>query len=163
MDLDFARTTKQLFLVLHGGKVFIAVNGLSFADIIFVDDFSDPFAGVAEYQLVVDRDYTMPAFLQDMSVAVLASQASQNLADQLSVVSSEGEGKIDLSAKLYYKTTYKDGSLCDLNNQPRQTHVVYYCDQHSKRRELRIIDISEPDFCTYQITLATKYLCNAGS
>jgi hypothetical protein len=28
---------------------------------------------------------------------------------------------------------------------------------------LRIIDLSEPDFCTYQIKLATKYLCRAGS
>lgn len=28
---------------------------------------------------------------------------------------------------------------------------------------MKIIDISEPDFCTYQIKLATKYLCNAGS
>ncbi len=78
-------------------------------------------------------------------------------------MSYEGEGKIDLTAKLYFKTTYRDGSNCDLNNQPRQTQVVYYCDQYSKKRDLRIIDLSEPDFCTYQIKLATKYLCNAGS
>lgn len=75
--------------------------------------------------------------------------------------------EIDLSAKLYYKTTYIDGSICDLNNKPRETKVVYYCDQFVQGKKTQpnmyVVDISEPDFCTYQIKLATKYLCNAGS
>ena len=28
---------------------------------------------------------------------------------------------------------------------------------------MKVLDISEPDFCTYQIKVATKYLCNAGA
>lgn len=126
IDLDFARTTKQLFLVVYEGKVFITVNYLSFADVIFKDDLRDPFAGVVEYQIIVDQIYTSPSFLQDASVAIIATSVSNNLADQLNVISYEGDGKIDLTAKLYFKTTYKNGSNCD--HQPRQTQVVYYCD-----------------------------------
>ena len=60
VDLDFIQTTKQLFLVLHDRQVFLTVNGLSFADVIFVDWFQDPFAGVNQYNIVIDKEYTAP-------------------------------------------------------------------------------------------------------
>jgi hypothetical protein len=58
---------------LHEGRVFISVNGLSFSDIIFIDDLNDPFSGVFSYKIKIDEDYTTPFFLQDTSVAVLAT------------------------------------------------------------------------------------------
>jgi hypothetical protein len=79
IDMDFKKTAKQMFLVLHKGKVYVAVNGLSFADVIYFDEFSDPNAGIAQYRIEVDLDYTTPKFLQETSVAVLAESISDNL------------------------------------------------------------------------------------
>ena len=60
LDLDFRKTTKKLFLILHGHKLYIAVNGLSFADIIFVDDFSEAESGSSFYRIVTDQEYSTP-------------------------------------------------------------------------------------------------------
>ena len=54
MDLDFRRTTKNIFLTIHKGKLYVAVNGLSFADVIFVDDFPDSYNGITEFYAKVD-------------------------------------------------------------------------------------------------------------
>lgn len=54
IDLDFYKITKQLFLVFHEAKVYISVNGLSFSDIIFIDDLNDPFSGVSSYKIKID-------------------------------------------------------------------------------------------------------------
>ena len=94
-----------------------------------MDDFYDAYAGLSTYSIQADQDYSSPQFLKDVSVAVLARKISENLTKQLSVVSNEGDDRIDLSSRLYYQTTYGDGSICELNNSPRQTRVVYYCDQ----------------------------------
>ena len=106
----------------------MSVNGLSFADVIFIDDFSDPFAGITEYKVIVDKEYTTPTFLAETTIGVIASTISPALAGQLDVISNESSDRIDLTAKLYYKTLYKDGSWCDANNEPRNTKVVYMCD-----------------------------------
>lgn len=166
VDLDFRRSTKRMFLILHEGRIYLTVNGLSFADVIFTDAFNDPFAGLTSFRVVVDKEYTTPSFLKDVKFSVLSDSISQNLDGQLNVISNQSSDRIDLTAKLFFRTQYKDGSMCDATNQPRSTKVVYYCDQYSQRGsrvDMKVLDISEPDFCTYQIKLATKYLCSAGS
>lgn len=59
---------------------------------------------------------------------MIANSINENLAAQLLAVTKEGKDFIDLSAKLYYKTTYEDGTICDQFKTPRKTQVVYYCD-----------------------------------
>jgi hypothetical protein len=163
IDLDFRKTTKRMFLILHDNRLYIAVNGLSFSDVIFVDDFNES----EWYRVEVDKQYTNHPSLQEAMAGVIADGISKNLEAQLNVISDRSSDRIDLTAKLFFKTIYKDGSYCDATNQPRSTKVVYYCDQFAQGRankqDLKILDISEPDFCTYQIKLATKYLCSAGS
>ena len=59
IDLDFKKTVKILFLVLHNNKIYITVNGLSFADIIYYNVFLDSSA-INSYTIEVDNDYTTP-------------------------------------------------------------------------------------------------------
>ena len=49
--------------------------------------------------------------------------------------------------------------MCDATKKPRRTTVTFYCDQSNSEADLRIIDISEPNYCEYQIKATTKYLC----
>ena len=80
VDLDFRRTTKHIFLVIHERKLYVAINGLSFADVIFVDSFPDPFDGISEYYAKVDADYTTQIISEKTQQAVIAHSISPNLA-----------------------------------------------------------------------------------
>lgn len=72
--MDFRQTTKSLFLVLYDRQIFLTINGLSFADVIFVDWFQDPFAGVSIYKVEVDQEYTMPKFLSVAKIGTIATK-----------------------------------------------------------------------------------------
>ena len=81
MDLDFRKTTEKMFFVLHDGKIYITINGLTFADVIYSATFADPFAGVNKYSLFVDETYSEPMYLQIPKLKVLAHSISDRLAE----------------------------------------------------------------------------------
>lgn len=49
-----------------------------------------------------------------------------------------------------------DGTLCDLNNEPRITRVLYVCYAHGKNE---IYSLKETSSCNYEIVVLTPNLC----
>ena len=68
-----------------------------------------------QFKIIIDKDYTTPTNIYDATIGVIATSISDNLASQLMSVSKEGAEPIDLNAKLYYKTTFDHGTICELN------------------------------------------------
>ena len=73
--------------------------------------------------------------------------------------------KIDINKRLFYETTYKDGTICKVNDKPRLTRVHFYCDQYRSEKDvaMNVIDISEPDYCEYLFKVSTRFMCAAGT
>ena len=61
--------------------------------------------------------------------------------------------------KYQFSQEYLDGSYCDQVKRHRRTTLLYYCDQYGKAEDFYIVDVAEPDWCDYQIRIATKYMC----
>ena len=57
--------------------------------------------------------------------------------------------------------TYEGGTICAVNNKPRRVTVYYYCD-YFQNQEAQIMEISEPDWCSYHVKIVSKYLCGRG-
>ena len=85
--------------------------------------------------------------------------------------------KIDTLTLPYYELTMTDGTVCDLNGQPRITHVNYVCYPAGKHEvrpsgavlsivtsDLRIIfqiySFKESSTCEYDIIVLSPTLCN---
>lgn len=65
--------------------------------------------------------------------------------------------KIDTLTLPYYELTMTDGTLCDLNGQPRITHVNYVCYPAGKHE---IYSFKESSTCEYDIIVLSPTLCN---
>lgn len=48
--------------------------------------------------------------------------------------------------------------MCAANQKPRKATVQYFCDTYHSH-PMKILEISEPDWCDYSLKVATKYLC----
>ena len=89
--------------------------------------------------------------------------------EEESLDSMGNTNKVKLGKKLTYEERYVDGEWCDAKKRPRETTVIYYCDQYYSAsspqydESFKIIDASEPDYCKYQIKVATKFMCTAGA
>jgi len=70
---------------------------------------------------------------------------------------------------MLYSQEYEDGTHCAANSKPRRTRVDFYCDTYAaggqvstvadKGADFRVLDISEPDWCSYLFKVSTKYMC----
>jgi XTP3-transactivated gene B protein-like protein len=56
----------------------------------------------------------------------------------------------------YIEINMTDGTLCDLNNQPRFTRVLYVCNEQSKHE---LYSIKETYTCEYEAIVLTPFLC----
>lgn len=56
----------------------------------------------------------------------------------------------------YFQLNYTDGTLCDLNEKPRQTNVLYMCFDHVRNE---IYSIKEVSTCSYEAIIFTPLLC----
>ena len=65
--------------------------------------------------------------------------------------------KIDGLELPYYSINMTDGSICDLNNKPRRSHVMYIC-QPDGRGE--VYSMKETSSCEYEIIVLTSVLCS---
>lgn len=67
------------------------------------------------------------------------------------------------NTRLVYSQHYEDGSLCSANSKPRRTQVDFYCDNYNTSSDgdelLRVLDISELDWCHYHFKVSTRYMC----
>jgi len=57
----------------------------------------------------------------------------------------------------YHEIMMKDGTLCDLNSQPRQTRVLYVCYPAGKNQ---IYSFKEVSTCEYELVVLTSILCS---
>lgn len=64
--------------------------------------------------------------------------------------------KIDGNKMAYYEVQMSDGTLCDLNNEPRMTRVLYVCYVHGKNE---IYSLKETSTCNYEVIILTPSLC----
>lgn len=64
--------------------------------------------------------------------------------------------KIDGNNMAYYEVEMTDGTLCDLNNEPRTTKVLYVCYAHGKNE---IYSLKETSTCHYEVIILTPTLC----
>ena len=64
--------------------------------------------------------------------------------------------KIDGLNLPYFEVEMADGTLCDLNNEPRMTRVLYVCYAHGKNE---IYSLKETSSCNYEIVVLTPNLC----
>lgn len=64
--------------------------------------------------------------------------------------------KIDGLQLPYFEVEMVDGTLCDLNNEPRVTRVLYVCYAHGKNE---IYSLKETSTCNYEFVVLTPNLC----
>lgn len=57
----------------------------------------------------------------------------------------------------YVEIEMQDGTLCDINNEPRVARVLYFCDAHGKNE---IYSLKETSTCNYEIIVLTPVLCS---
>ncbi len=65
--------------------------------------------------------------------------------------------KIDTLTLPYYELTMTDGTVCDLNGQPRITHVNYVCYPAGKHE---MYSFKESSTCEYDVVVLSPTLCN---
>eukprot|EP00088_Acartia_fossae_P000876 TRINITY_DN10336_c0_g1_i4.p1 TRINITY_DN10336_c0_g1~~TRINITY_DN10336_c0_g1_i4.p1 ORF type:complete len:548 (-),score=123.65 TRINITY_DN10336_c0_g1_i4:498-2024(-) len=56
----------------------------------------------------------------------------------------------------YYEITMDDGTVCDLNSEPRKTKILYMC-YPTGRNE--ILSVKETSTCEYEVIVLTSVLC----
>ena len=84
-------------------------------------------------------------------------------------IPSKLQQQLDLHAeapdtfKTYFIEKYVKGTMCAVNQSPREVTIFYYCDYFSTSSEFVILEISEPDWCKYHVKVATKYMCGKGN
>lgn len=79
---------------------------------------------------------------------------SNKLKDSLDGVM--GYKKIEGTKLPYLEINMTDGTLCDLNGEPRETRVLYMC--HSTGRQ-DIYSLKETSTCKYEVIILTSLLC----
>jgi len=65
--------------------------------------------------------------------------------------------KIENMNMPYYEVRMSGGTLCDLNQQPRQTRVLYVCYPAGKNE---IYSLKEVSTCEYEVVVLTASLCS---
>ena len=65
--------------------------------------------------------------------------------------------KIEAFQMPYYELIMNDGTICDLNGQPRLTRVHYVCYPTGKNE---IYSLKEASTCEYEVVVLTPLLCN---
>ncbi|XP_044731574.1 endoplasmic reticulum lectin 1 [Chrysoperla carnea] len=57
----------------------------------------------------------------------------------------------------YFEVTMEGGTVCDLNNKPRSTKVLYVCVPHGKHE---VYSLKETSTCEYEVIILTPLLCS---
>ncbi|XP_043462535.1 endoplasmic reticulum lectin 1 isoform X1 [Leptopilina heterotoma] len=65
--------------------------------------------------------------------------------------------KVDGINMPYVEIDMSDGTMCDLNNKPRSTKVLYVCYQHGKHE---IFSLKEISSCEYEAVVLSPLLCS---
>ncbi|KAN0062519.1 Protein OS-9 [Thecaphora frezii] len=66
--------------------------------------------------------------------------------------------EVNLNRQRYISQTWSDGTLCDINNQPRSIEVQFHCGNRKGLGD-QIVAIKETTICNYVIVIETSRLC----
>ena len=139
VDLDMSGSkrkdgmhTESVFVsIIEGSKVFVTVNGLSFADVLLANDLP---AADGNFVIKVDTEYTSQSLLESMTlVNVFKNEKPEKLAQQFDLFLDPAYSSMDgrTNTRLLYSQHYEDGTFCDANKKPRRTQVDFYCDSYT--------------------------------
>lgn len=107
-----------------------------------------------------ERDRIQEYYLGKFDKTQLEAMKEKDEADQGSGGGSEPrkypQKKIDGNNMAYFEMEMTDGTLCDLNNEPRTTKVLYVCYGHGKNE---IYSLKETSTCNYEVIILTPTLC----
>jgi endoplasmic reticulum lectin 1 len=76
-----------------------------------------------------------------------------------SSATQEGEvpmKKIDGLSMPYLQVNMSDGTVCDVNDKPRLTKVLYVCYSHGKHD---IFSLKETSICEYEVIVLSPLIC----
>jgi endoplasmic reticulum lectin 1 len=64
--------------------------------------------------------------------------------------------KVDGLSMPYLQVNMSDGTVCDVNDKPRLTKVLYVCYSHGKHD---IFSLKETSICEYEVVVLSPLIC----
>jgi len=104
-------------------------------------------------QSIKTQEYFLGTFSKEMLDDLMAQQEK----DEASGITRHPPTKRIEGLNLpYHEILMKDGTLCDLNQQPRQARVLYVCYPNGKNE---IYSFKEVSTCEYEVVVLSHALC----
>ncbi|EPQ28450.1 uncharacterized protein PFL1_03753 [Pseudozyma flocculosa PF-1] len=86
-------------------------------------------------------------------------QIHSRLASASSSPAASASTGASLNRQRYITQTWSDGTLCNINNQPRSIEIQFHCG-NSKGLGDQIVAVKETTICNYVVIVETSRLCN---
>lgn len=103
-----------------------------------------------------ERDRIQEYYLGKIDKTKLEAMKEKDETDKEGEAKKYPQKKIDGNNMAYFEMEMTDGTLCDLNNEPRTTKVLYVCYAHGKNE---IYSLKETSTCNYEVIILTPTLC----
>eukprot|EP00347_Sterkiella_histriomuscorum_P015893 403355285 len=145
----FDNSTSLVFILDQNDTMYLADNGTSFANIYHTFKLG----GLSSKRLQIDFDIEYSDQIEVSEIRTIP-KLPLKLQSQLNFFTKVAPN----TQKSYHVEHYSNGTVCAVNNQPRQVTIFYYCD-YFHASEATISEISEPDWCSYHVKIVTKYMC----
>ncbi|CAN1290011.1 Protein OS-9 homolog, partial [Linum perenne] len=105
--------------------------------------------------LEVLKDRCFIRVVQEFVLGVYDDEATGQFNQNLSDISTLKDPRSKDASQRYHAHQYKNGTLCDLTNHPRETEVRFVC---SEPRAM-VSSITELSTCKYALTVQVPMLC----
>lgn len=98
--------------------------------------------------------------MQEYFLGKWTKEKTTELSEKFAEAAKNGEKfktiRIDGVNLPYLEMEMSDGTMCDLNGQPRLTNVQYVCYPHGKNE---VYSLKETSTCNYEVVILTPTLC----
>ncbi|CDW91840.1 UNKNOWN [Stylonychia lemnae] len=149
MNKGFDNITHLYFIMDTNDTLYFADNATNFASIYH--SIVIPGLSKMRLQMLFDSKYSDSIDISELRVI---QRLPLKLQKQLSFFTQVAPN----TQTAYHVDHYTNGTMCAVNNKPRQVTIFYYCDYFGNN-EAQINELSEPDWCTYHVKILTKYMC----
>lgn len=99
------------------------------------------------------QEYFLGRYSKEMMAQLIKEEAADKEND---ITRHPPTKKVQTLSMPYYEINMVDGTLCDLNGQPRRVKVLYMCYPTGKNEILSLKEIST---CEYEVIVLTSILC----
>eukprot|EP00252_Welwitschia_mirabilis_P010644 TRINITY_DN2403_c0_g1_i2.p1 TRINITY_DN2403_c0_g1~~TRINITY_DN2403_c0_g1_i2.p1 ORF type:complete len:233 (+),score=48.06 TRINITY_DN2403_c0_g1_i2:237-935(+) len=94
--------------------------------------------------------------VQEFILGVYDEKATEAIHQNSPDVSVQKDPRSKTAAQRYHAHVYKNGTICDLTNEPRETEVRFVCSQSNRAL---IQSVKEVSTCKYQLMVQCPALC----